>query len=266
MFDLIEKGGLKYYSVPSFEETGAVHHGFSTRLGGVSEGCYYSMNLRSHSGDDWNNVLENFRIISDALGIERDNLVLSKQVHEDKVIDVDETNRGNGILYENKFTSADALITNRKNVPIAVFSADCVPVLFLDNKNGVIAAAHSGWRGTVKRIAQKTAEKMINDYGSNPADILVAIGPSIQEDCFEVGDDVAETFINGFGADIAKKYGERYHVNMQKAIIGQLSGIGILRENIDDCGICTACNTELLYSHRKMGNERGNLGAFLELI
>ena len=265
MFELIEKGDLKYYKVSSFEKTDAVRHGFSTRLGGVSEGCYSSMNLRSHSGDDWNNVLENFRIISDALGMERDRLVLSKQVHEDKVIDVDETNCGNGILYENKFTSADALITNRKNVPIAVFSADCVPVLFMDDKNGVIAAAHSGWRGTVQRIAQKTAGKMINKYGSNPADIMIAIGPSIQEDCFEVGDDVAEIFINEFGADIAKKYGERYHVNMQKAIIKQLTELGIPRENIDDCGICTACNTDLLYSHRKMGNERGNLGAFLEL-
>ena len=266
MFELIENGDLKYYIVPMFEKTGAVHHGFSTRMGGVSEGCYYSMNLRSHSGDDWNRVLENFRIISDTLGIERDRLVLSKQVHEDKVVDVDETHIGNGILYENKFTSADALITNKKHVPIAVFSADCVPVLFLDNKNGVIAAAHSGWRGTVKRIAQKTAEKMIAEYGSNPADILVAIGPSIQEDCFEVGDDVAEIFINEFGDDTAKKYGERYHVSMQRAIIKQLTEMGILRENIDNSGICTACNTDLLYSHRKMGNERGNLGAFLELI
>ena len=266
MFELIEKGDLKYYKSSLFENTGAVKHGFSTRLGGVSEGCYYSLNLHSYSGDDWNKVLENFKIISGALGMMRDRLVLSQQTHEDKIIDVDETHCGNGILYENKFASADALITNKKNVPIAVFSADCVTVLFLDNKNGVIAAAHSGWRGTVMRIAQKTAERMISKYGSKPEDILVAIGPSIQEDCFEVGDDVAEIFIDEFGDDTAKKYGERYHVNMQTAIINQLAQVGIGRENIDNSGICTACNPDLLYSHRKMGNARGNLGAFLELV
>ncbi len=78
MFDLINDNGLNYYSVSSFEETGAVRHGFSTRTGGVSEGCYSSMNLRSHSGDDWKKVLENFRRITAALGMERDSLVLSK--------------------------------------------------------------------------------------------------------------------------------------------------------------------------------------------
>ena len=107
---------------------------------------------------------------------------------------------------------------------------------------------------------------MIHEYGSNPEDILVAIGPSIQEDCFEVGDDVADIFINEFGADTAKKYGDRYHVSMQKAIIKQLTQTGIPAKNIDNSGICTACNTDLLYSHRKMGNERGNLGVFIELV
>lgn len=265
MFELIEQGKLKYYKISSFEKTGMVKHCFTTRHGGVSEGCYASMNLRSHSGDDWNNVLENFRIISEAIGIDRDRLVLSKQVHEDVVHTVEDGDIGNGILFENRFNSADALITDKRNVPIAVFSADCVPVFFLDKQKGVIALAHSGWRGTVKRIAQKTVKKMKSDYGSNPSDILVAIGPSVQEEHFEVGDEVAEIFIREFGESVAVKYGDRYHVNMQSAIAMQLYEEGVPHENIDDCGICTACSTDMMYSHRKMQDKRGNMGAFLML-
>ncbi len=187
-------------------------------------------------------------------------------MHEDNVIDVTEADAGNGILYENKFKSADALITNIRHLPIAVFSADCVPVLLLDAKAGVIAAAHSGWRGTVRGIVGKTAGRMIQKYGCDPENIIAAIGPSIQEDCFEVGDDVAEIFMRKFGAETVVKYGERRHVSMQRAIVGQLTELGIPHGNIDDCGICTACNTDIFYSHRKMGNERGNQGAFIELI
>ena len=241
MFELIDKNGLKYYSAGAFEKTGAVRHGFSTRLGGVSKGCYATVNLRMHSGDDMDNVLENFRRVCRALGMDHHKLVLSKQVHEDNIADVTMEDAGNGILYENKFISADALITNTRGLPISVFSADCVPVLFLDAKRGVIAAAHSGWRGTVLKIAGKTAEKMISQYGSEPEDIIAAIGPSIQEDCFEVGDDVARIFIDAFGEETAVKRGGRYHVNMQRAIIGQLERAGIPRGNIDDCAIQTCC-------------------------
>ncbi|MCD8391134.1 MAG: peptidoglycan editing factor PgeF [Firmicutes bacterium] len=266
MFKLNYKDGAAYYTISSFEESGIVKHCFTTRLGGVSKGCYASMNLRSHSGDDWNNVLQNFQIISDIIGIDRDRLVLSKQTHDDVIHTVADDDLGNGILRENKFESADALITDKPNAPIAVFSADCVPLFFLDTKNRVIALAHSGWRGTVKRIGQKTIEKMKNDYNSNPENILTAIGPSIQEECFEVGDDVAEIFINEFGAETAKKYGEKYHVNMQKAIRAQFLEAGIPASNIDDSGICTRCQSGLLFSHRKAGDKRGNLGAFLQLV
>lgn len=266
MFKLIEKGDLKYYKISSFEETKMVRHCFTTRHGGVSKGCYSSMNLRSNSADDWGNVLQNFQIIADEIGFSRDRLVLSKQVHEDVVHTVTDEDIGNGILFKNKFESADALITDKKNVPLAVFSADCAAIFFLDPIRGVIALAHSGWRGTVKRIGEKVVRKMVSDYGSKPADILIAIAPSIQEEHFEVGDEVAEIFIREFGEDTAVKYGERYHVNMQKAICRTLTDAGIMEEHIDDCGICTACNTELLYSHRKMGDKRGNMGAFLELI
>lgn len=264
MFKLNKKGNVEYYTISSFEETGLVRHGFSTREGGVSEGCYSSMNLRFHCDDTKENVLKNFEIFSDTIGIDYKNIVLSKQVHEDIIHTATHEDMGNGIVRENKFTSVDALITAERGIPIVTLFADCTPVFFLDKKQGVIALAHSGWRGTVQRIAQKTAAKMMKDYNSKPEDILTAIGPSIQVDHFEVGDEVAEEFIKEFGEQTAAKYGEKYHVSMQRAIELQLGEAGIT--NIDNCGICTYCNADKLFSHRKTNGRRGNMGAFMELI
>lgn len=264
MFRLNKKGDFEYYTISSFEETGLVRHGFTTRRGGVSTGCYESMNLRFNCDDSRENVLENFRLAAEGLGMEPERLVLSKQVHEDVIHTVTDDDIGNGVARENAFTSVDALITDKKNIPIVTLFADCVPLFFLDKRLGVIALAHSGWKGTVKRIGQKTVRRMKEDYGSKAEDIIAAIGPSIQECHFEVGNDVAEIFINEFGAGTAVKYGERYHVNMQRAIRLQLEEEGVA--NIDDCGICTYCSSGLLFSHRKTSGRRGNMGAFMELI
>lgn len=139
MFTLVKKGELCYYKIDSFEETGMLKHCFTTKLGGVSKGAYESLNLRLSAGDSLNNVLKNYDIICNELGIDKSELVLSKQVHETNIVDVTAKDKGNGLLYENKFTSADALVTAEKNVPIVTFFADCVPVFLLDTKNAVLA-------------------------------------------------------------------------------------------------------------------------------
>ncbi len=265
MFKLNHKGSIAYYTISSFEETGLVNHCISTREGGVSEGCYSSMNLRFNCDDTGENVLENFRRIADAAGMDSRRLVLSKQVHEDVIHTVEDSDIGNGIVFENKFESADGLITDKPGVGLVTLYADCVPLMFLDKRNAVIATSHSGWKGTVRRIGEKTVKKMISDYGSRPEDILCAIGPSIQVGHFEVGDDVAQIFIDEFGADTAVRYGDRYHVDMQSAIIKQITETGVPKANIDNCGICTYCRSELLFSHRKTNGRRGNFGAFIEL-
>ena len=265
MWKLNNKNGVKYYTISSFEETGFVRHGFSTREGGVSEGCYASMNLRFHCDDTHENVLKNYEIIAETLGMDHTRLVLSKQIHEDIIHTATENDLGNGVTRENAFTSVDALITDKPNIPLVTLYADCTPVFFLDPKKRVIALAHSGWRGTVKRISSKVIDKMKKDYGSDSADILTAIGPSIQMDNFEVGDEVAEIFLREFGETTVKKYGEKYHVNMQKAIKIQLMQAGVSENNIDDCGIDTYSNSGFLFSHRKTNGKRGNMGAFIEL-
>ena len=151
MFKLNRKNGVSYYTITSFEETGLVKHGFSTREGGVSNGCYSSMNFRFHCDDTRKNVLKNFEIMADTLGMDYNKLVLSKQVHEDVIHTVTEDDFGNGIVHENKFDSVDALITDKKGIPMVTLFADCVPLFFLDKKLGVAALAHSERYGKANR-------------------------------------------------------------------------------------------------------------------
>lgn len=265
MFELISNNNLKYYKIPAFEETGLVKHSFTTRMGGVSEGEFSSMNLRFNCSDLRENVLKNFEIICTEIDINYKDLVLSNQVHEKNVVKVTKEDRGNGIVFPNKFESADALITGEKNVPLVTFFADCVPVFFLDKKELVIALAHSGWKGTIKNISGAVLEKFVKEFDSEPQNIIAAIGPAIGVCCFEVGDDVAEIFFERFGDAVLQKYKDRWHVNLEKAVYIELTEGGIPEKNITASGICTCHNSDLLFSHRKTKGKRGNLAAFLEL-
>ncbi len=265
MFRLIDNNGLMYYKIDSFEETGLVKHCFTTRYGGVSRNEYAQLNLRFHCSDDRENVLKNFEIICDEIGVDYKKLVLSKQVHEDIIYDVTAEDTGNGITKPNKLESADGLICAEPGIPLVTFYADCVPLLFLDKKERVIAMSHSGWKGTVKNIAAKTIYKMINDYNSKKENILCAIGPSICVDCFEVGGEVAEIFADMKCGEVVK-YRDKYHVDLQKTIKNQLLECGVENDSITDSGICTFENSELLFSHRKTNGKRGNMAAVMQLI
>lgn len=264
MFSLKTNGDLQYYTIDEFEETGLVRHCFTTRNGGVSENEYRSLNLRMNCDDKKENILKNYKIICDEINVNFEDLVFSKQVHSDTIYVAGKTDRGNGITKPQKLDDADALITAECGVPLAVFSADCVPLYFLDTENRVIALAHSGWKGTVARIGEKTVRKMINEFSSKPENILTAIGPSIGVCHFEVGDEVAEIFRDEFGDSVLEKY-EKYHVNMQKAIELQFKKCGIPDKNIVNADICTYCNSDLLFSHRKTNGRRGVMAAIMEL-
>lgn len=267
MFELITTPeGVKYYISHMLADTGLVRHGFMTRSGGVSEGCYSSLNLRFNCDDKRENVIENYRRAAEALGISPESLVLSHQVHEDKILNIGAEDRGNGIFKENRFESADGLITNTSDIALVTHYADCVPVLMVSRETGAIASVHSGWKGTVKRIAAKAACRLVEDYGGSMKDIIAAVGPSIQADHFEVGDEVAECFIKEFGSDTAVRYSGKYHVDMQRAIIKSLIDAGVPAENIDNCGICTYCNCEELYSHRASHGQRGTHGAIISKV
>ena len=267
---LVEKNGVPYFVFKNLENTGLVRHGFSTRLGGVSEGFLGSMNLSFTRGDDPEKVRENFRRMGTAIGFETKDLVLSDQTHTTNVRLVTEEDRGKGFDKEKDYADTDGLITNVPGLMLVTIYADCVPLYFVDPVHKAIGLSHSGWKGTVHRMGKVTLERMAEEFGTRPEDVQTAIGPSICQDCYEVSEDVAEAFINEFADHqddqlVYRKDNGKYQLNLWCANELVLLEAGIRPEHLTITNVCTCCNHELLFSHRASHGQRGNLGAFLGL-
>ncbi len=249
------------------EATGIVKHCFTTRAGGVSEDIFSTMNLSFTRGDDKEKVMENYRRIASALGEKPETFVCSDQTHTTNVIRVGQKDCGIGVTREKPYTDVDGLITNEPGVVLSTFYADCVPLYFVDTKNKAIGLSHSGWKGTVGRMGQATLRLMEQEFGTNPADVVAAIGPSICQDCYEVSGDVAEQFADEFKKHqdeiLIDKGNGKYQLNLWKANEIVLTEAGVKKDNIAVTNICTCCNPALLFSHRASQGQRGNLGAFM---
>ena len=180
----VTRDGVTWLSFPALEETGLVAHAFSTRMGGVSKGCYSTMNFSFTRGDDPEAVRENYRRMAKALGVDETRMVLTWQTHTINVRTVTPEDEGKGIVQERDYRDVDGLITDRPGVTLVTFFADCVPLYFLDRKRRAIGLAHSGWRGTVNRMGQAVLSAMEKEYGTDPADVTACIGPSICQDCY----------------------------------------------------------------------------------
>lgn len=263
-----EKNGVTYLTFPLLEKNGLIH-GFTTRLGGVSQGDCASMNLSFTRGDREEDVRENFRLIGDTLGIDMNKAVLSHQVHKTEIHVVQKEDCGRGLDPEKKpFVEIDGLITKEKGIPLVTFYADCVPLLFYDPNKKVIASSHSGWRGTVAKIGAKTVEKMEKEMGCARENILAVVGPSICQDCYEVSEDVAKEFEKIFSREqyeeiILDKKNGKYQLDLWKANEFILLEAGIRKENLAVTDLCTCCNPKVLFSHRASHGKRGNLSAIL---
>lgn len=260
---------LPYLSFSSYEALPYIRHMFTTREGGVSKDIYESLNLSFTRGDDETAVLENYRRVAQALGTSIDHIVTSDQTHTTNVRPVGKEDLGKGITRPRDYKDVDGMITDQPGVLLATFYADCVPLYFVDPVHKAIGLSHSGWRGTVGRMGQATVEAMERSFGSQPKDLLCAIGPSICQDCYEVSRDVAEAFIFAFPTHEkeilqAGALG-KYQLDLWKANEIVLTEAGVLKEHIDLAGFCTCCNSSILFSHRASKGKRGNLGAFLML-
>ena len=265
-----EAGEVTYLTYPAFEKLEGIIHGFSTRLGGVSRGIYSSMNLSFTRGDEEEAVKENYRRIAQAIGFRTDDIVTSDQTHTANVRKVTEADRGKGITVPRDYQHVDGMVTNVPGLVLTTFYADCVPLYFADPVKRVIGLSHSGWRGTVAKIGKATVEKMKEEYGCHPEDILAAIGPSICQDCYEVSEDVIEEFKTAFAGEYQerlyyKKKNGKYQLNLWETNRLIFLEAGIPEANISMPGICTCCNPEFLFSHRASHGKRGNLAAFLGL-
>lgn len=268
---LEQKNGVPYFVFQNLENTKLVRHGFSTRMGGISEGDLGSMNLSFGRGDDPENVRENFVRIGKAIGFDPESLVLSSQTHTTNVRLVTEADRGKGFSAERDYDDVDGLITNVPGLTLGTFYADCVPLFFVDPVHRAIGLAHSGWKGTVHRMGAVTLQKMKEAFGTDPADVQAAIGPSICQDCYEVSEDVALAFKEEFWeyADerlLYRKENGKYQLNLWRANELVLLEAGIRQRRLTITNICTCCNPEYLFSHRASQGKRGNLGAFLQLM
>ena len=265
-----ENKGVTWLTYPTFEQFADIVHGFSTRLGGVSEGIYASMNLSFTRGDKDAAVYENYRRFADALGFSERDIVTSDQTHTANVRIITEEDRGNGITKPRPYTDVDGMITNVRGLVLATFYADCVPLYFVDPVHHAIGLSHSGWRGTVAKIGAVTIRKMQETYGTDPADVYAAIGPSICQECYEVSEDVILEFQKSFAPEhweklFYKKENGKYQLNLWEANKIIFTEAGITEKHISMPGICTCCNPEFLFSHRASHGKRGNLGAFLGL-
>lgn len=270
-YELKAGGELPMLEYPLLAESGMVSHGFSTREGGVSTGEFSSLNFSFTRGDDPAAVSENYRRLAEVFGCRESDIVCSDQTHTTNVLRVDRSYGGFGVTREKPYRDVDGLITNEPGLLLATFYADCVPLFFVDPVHRAIGLAHSGWRGTVGRMGAVTLEAMKREFGTNPADVLAAVGPSICQDCYEVGADVAEEFARTFGdwKDDILLPGEaegKYQLNLWKCNAYILREAGIMPEHLAVTNICTCCNPRLLFSHRASHGKRGNLGAFLMLL
>lgn len=240
----------------AFDNAGFEKHCFTTRLGGVSEGFLAETNL-SFSKECKQNVTENYNRIKNAVGFSG-NYRLTQQEHTDIVEVVTEAD---GFTFSK--TAVDGLVTNKSGICLTAFIADCVPVLICDPVTRCVAAVHSGWRGTAKKITQNAVLLMQKNYGADPKNMIAAIGPCIAKCCYEVGQDVFEQFGNPKYFD--KKQNGKYMLDLNLANKDVLLQAGLTEPNIHISFECTFCKSDIYYSHRATNGRRGNLAAMIEI-
>lgn len=265
----LQNNGVTFLAADSFLAAGGVAHGFSTRIGGVSEGIYTSLNLGSTRGDNPDCVKENYRRFCAAIGADVRRIVMTNQIHS-TIIRTATSSDVKADLYDPEGYDCDGLITNEPGLALTIFSADCIPVLLYDPVKKVIAAVHAGWRGTAGDIAGKAARLMQEHYGSAPGDILTAIGPGISQCCFETHADVPDAMIDILG-DLAKPYitcleNGKFKVDLKGINAALLTRAGVSPEHIEISGDCTACLPGKYWSHRITQGHRGSQAAILQLL
>lgn len=261
-----EKNGLVYFRFENLSKLPGIVNFVSTRIGGVSKPPYDSLNL-SFVENNLEAVVENTRRLAKAVDVPLDNFVFCNQVHSNNVAIVNSKDKGAGVFdRESAIPDCDGMIAKESDICLTILAADCVPVLLYDPANKVIGAVHSGWRGTVKKVTTLAVGKMIQEYGTNPSDLVVGIGPSIGPDSYEVGQDVIQLVKEEFpDVELVKmKSTEKGMLDLWKAQVYQLTSLGVPEENIEVSGVDTFTNVDLFFSNRRQ-NPTGRFAAGMML-
>lgn len=245
-----------------------LRHGVTGRSGGVSEEPYTSLNLALHVGDDVKAVLENRRRLCSVIGCSLQKLTTAEQTHEDHVVAVGEAESGSGAgSYADALPHTDALMTNKPGIPLMLCVADCVPVILYDPVEKAVAVVHDGWRGTVKKLSQKTVFAMRLAYGSLPGNILAYIGPSISRDHFEVSEETVRAFWllgQSYQPYAGEKEG-RLSVDLWQVNKQLLLDAGLTENHIEVTQRCVYENEGKFFSYRRDQGHTGRQGAFAVL-
>jgi polyphenol oxidase len=255
-----EENGLVYYQFETLATHSDLIHGVFTRLGGVSRPPFATLNLGRGVPDEPVAIDENYRRICVLLGLDRSSLVTGYQTHSDRVVVVDDAMAGQLL------PATDALVTQSPRVALTLRFADCVPILLFDPVQRAIGIVHAGWKGTLSRIAGKTAKAMVAEFGSRPSDLIAGIGPSIGPCCYEVGEDVQRLVSATFGRTdglLQPREGDRVHLDLWEANRRVLEDADV--QCIESGALCTSCHRDEFYSHRGEAGVTGRFGAFLAL-
>jgi hypothetical protein len=260
----INRGGPVYYQFDQWldsESSSAITHAVFTRLGGTSRAPWAALNVGGTVGDDPEAVQRNLHLSYEALELEMNHACTVWQVHSADVVIAQERTPGRRWL-----ARADGAVTDRPGVPLAMRFADCVPILLYDPVHYAIGLAHAGWRGTVTQVVANTVNTMQLAYGTDPAEVQAAIGPSIGPDQYQVGPEVVEAVEQAFGTtkDLIRKASDgTSYLNLWEANRLSLERVGV--RQIEIAGICTASNTDEFFSHRAERGRTGRFGAIIAL-
>lgn len=210
-------------------------------------------NIDAKNLDDVNNAFKDVFTLK--------NLSKNKQIHSNIVNKVDKDNIG-------QIIDGDAIITNEKNVPLLILTADCVPVVLADKVNKAVGLVHAGWRGTYGKICSETLQSMKENYNTNPEDVVAIIGPSIGKCCYEVSYDLVEKFsalLPNADEKIYEIRDEKYYLDLWEINTQILKEFGVLKSNIINMNICTSCNCDRFFSYRKHEKTPKRIGTFIEI-
>jgi YfiH family protein len=259
------RNGIPIYDFDAFARTGLVKHGFTGRKGGVSGAPFDTLNLGFTRPEPRGNVVENYKRLCEAEGIAYDSLVLVSYVHGDGVARVGASDAGRG-FDRDPLPECDGIVTNTPGLTLVTLHADCLPVFLLDPVKKAIGLAHAGWKGTLARVGQKTAQRMIEAFGCAPQDIIAGIGPCICKRCFEVDEALAGSFADEFNCTrkIDRGLPGKAWLDLAACMEEQLMDAGIVRVYSMDA--CTFEGRDLLFSHRRDKTGTGAMAAFITLI
>lgn len=259
-------GGLEYLVFPEIEALGIVSHAFTTRLGGISEGPFATLNMGFHVGDDPYRVRENRRLALSAIGAPEGGLVAGEQVHGDAVVVVGPEDRGRDWSpWSPGIPSTDCLVTASPGIVLSCYVADCVPVFLADRSGRAVGLVHAGWRGIARRAPLKAVEALCAAFDLDPRGLVAGIGPSIGPCCYEVGREVAEACQAAADtADIIRPAGrDRFHLDLKEACRRELEIAGLAPDGIFIATFCTSCRFDLFFSYRAARGTTGRMAAIM---